>query len=167
MKFAVLAPGQSLTREIAESVRDVPTIAVNRAYELAPWAVALAACDKAWWRKYGAVDFAGRKFCLHKVDARDDIEVVQSPETPMGSSSGLLGLEIAKMMGATEIELYGFDNRGGHFHEPHEAPLRNPTPERFKVFDEQFAQWRRANGRIRVINCTQGSALTAFPCKPG
>jgi len=167
MKFAVLAPGASLTREIAASARHLPTVAVNRAYELAPWAVALAACDKAWWRKYGGEAFAGRKFCLHKVDYRDDVEVVQSPQLPMGSSSGLLGIEVAKLLGADEIDLYGFDNRGGHFHAPHEAPLRNPTPERFKIFDEQFAQWRHANGRVRVVNRTRGSALTAFPCEPG
>lgn len=167
MRFAVLAPGESLTREVAESVRHLPTIAVNRSHELAPWSVALAACDKAWWRRYGATDFAGRKFCIRKVDGRDDIEVVDSPHIPMGSSSGLLGLEVAKMLGATEIELHGFDNRGGHFHEPHELPLRNPTPERFKVFDEQFSQWAHANRGIRVLNRTPGSALTAFPCELG
>lgn len=167
MRFAVLAPGESMTASIAESVRHLPTVAVNRAVELAPWASALAACDKAWWKRYGAQDFAGRKFCIHKVDYRDDIEVVSSPAVPMGSSSGVLGIEVAKMLGATEIELHGFDNRGGHFHAPHEAPLRNPSPERFRVFDDQFRQWARANRTIRVVNRTPNSALTAFPCELG
>lgn len=163
MRFAVLAPGESLTAEVAASTRALPTVAVNRAYELAPWAMALVSCDKGWWRAYGAEHFAGRKFSINKILFREDVEVVKSPNVPTGSSSGVLGLEVAKMLGATEIELHGFDNRGGHFHPPHELPLRNPSPSRFEVFDEQFRQWARANAAIRVVNHTPESALTAFP----
>jgi hypothetical protein len=45
----VAATGPSFTAEVAEACRGYPTIAVNDAYRLFPWADILYASDGAWF----------------------------------------------------------------------------------------------------------------------
>jgi hypothetical protein len=153
----LLAPGPSASITLAESLQGIPLGVVNNAYQLAPWADFLAATDLHWWRKYPqALDFAGRKFSCHTVfgTERVRIEVV---------NSGVLGLECARRMGATEIHLYGFDMHGSHFFGPYANGLKNTAPEKRKLHRDQFKQWgRRYRKTVRVINYTPGSALTCF-----
>ena len=60
MICVILAPGESMSRDLADSVRHLPTIVVSNAYELRPDAMALVANDAAWWRAYQqARTFAG------------------------------------------------------------------------------------------------------------
>jgi hypothetical protein len=49
--------------------------------------------------------------------------------------------------------------RGSHFFGNHPAPLRNTTAKRFTAHIAQFKGWYGP----KVINCTPGSALKAFP----
>jgi hypothetical protein len=61
--------------------------------------------------------------------------------------------------------MLGFDNKGTHFFGPHEAPLKNTQPHRFKTFAAQFGHLanRFKMERIEVLNCTPDTALDKFP----
>ena len=68
---AILAGGKSLTPEAVEHVRGrCRVIAINRAFELAPWADWLYGCDSdRFWRWYPeARDFAGTKIVVRPVN---------------------------------------------------------------------------------------------------
>jgi hypothetical protein len=162
MIFVLLAPGPSLSQALADSVRGFRVGVLTSAYPLAPWAEFLAATDAGFWRKYPeAKDFAGAKYSAAKVG--DEVAQVTTPHVGLSSSSGVLGLEVAKQRGATRILLLGFDHRGTHFFGPYKNGLRN-TPERRRLeHEQQFAQWGRVNKDIEVWNCTEGSALKCFP----
>lgn len=163
MHFVVLAPGPSMSQSVADSVLGDNVICVNNTFELAPWAVALCAQDYRWWRHYrDAENFAGRKFSTNQIEG---VERIQNPAVvATGSSSGLLGIEVARsIFGATSIDLYGFDNHGTHYFGKHPDKLRHTHAARFAVFDQQFKEWARQFKDIRVVNRTPGSALTAFP----
>lgn len=157
--WAVLATGPSMSQELADFVRGkCRAVAVSDAYGLAPWADALVSNDAAWWKAHPeALAFAGRKFCAAHLPGTERIRA-QAPFM-YGVNSGLQGMRVAELLGATSILLLGFDLRGSHFFGPHPAPLRNTSPERFRVHIRQFDHWRGC----QVINCTPGSALTRFP----
>lgn len=159
-----------MSQAVADRVRETcdAVIAVNTAYELAPWADALAANDISWWRKNPqAKEFAGRKYSGNVISG---VERITSPFIGPQSSSGVLGIVatefIAALRGETleTIELHGFDNHGTHYFGPY-TDLRNTKPERFAVFEQQLAalgQSMKKRG-VRIVNKTPGSALTCFP----
>lgn len=152
MRFAVIATGQSLTDDQIEQVKKLPCVAVSNAYERVPNAVALVSADRKWWEHYRPA-FEGRKFSLAKVPDVEQLSLT------MGSNSGLLGMEVAVMLGATSIILLGFDMHGTHYFGPHASPLRNTSDRRFEAFKQQIAGFNK----VPVFNCTPGSALTCFP----
>jgi len=162
MKICILATGPSMSQALADSLRGENCIVVNNAYMLAPWAIALAAQDHAWWMANPeAMRFAGRKFSTNKIEG---VERVHSDFVIRASSSGVLALEVARRLGGRRIELHGFDNRGTHYFGPHPSPLRNTSVARFGVFEQQFAalgaEMKKAG--IRIINKTPNSALRCF-----
>lgn len=162
MIFAVLATGQSLSQAVADSVKDrCQVVAVSDAYRLAPWAEAMASCDAAWWRNNpAALEFGGRKFTsAPDFQGLSELERIQG--VPSHTNSGLLGLMVAVQLGATKILMLGYDMHGTHFFGPHPAPLRNPNAARFEVFKRQFTNYRPRG--VEILNCTPGSALTAYP----
>jgi hypothetical protein len=160
--FAILCTGPSMSQAVADSVRHLRVVAVNNAYELAPWAEALAANDHAWWRKNPeARKFEGRKFSTNTILG---VERLQAPMLVKSDScSGVLALEVAKHLGATRILLYGVDMRGSHYFGEYSNGLLNTTEERRKIHMRQFAAWGRANPSIEVLNATPGSKLACFP----
>lgn len=161
MKFAVLATGPSMSQEVADSVRYLRVVAISDAYKLAPWAEAMVSQDIAWWSANpDAMKFAGRKFSRNNIGG---VERIKTDAVSTSSNSGLFALEVAKRLGATIIELHGFDMHGTHYFGPHPAHLRNTTKDRFEHFQVQFAQWGKQNPQLTVINKTPGSALRAFP----
>lgn len=147
-----------MSQELADFVRGkCSVVAVSDAYKLAPWADALVSNDRVWWSAYpDAKNFAGRKFCGAIASG---LEVIKGAHMGSGLNSGLQGMRVAQMLGATRILLLGFDMSGSHFFGLHPAPLANTTPKRFMKHIEQFKKWRGCP----VINCTPGSALTQFP----
>jgi len=164
MKVAVLATGPSMSQAVADRARAEcdAVVAVNKAMELAPWADALAANDHAWWRANPeAKTFAGRKFSANKIEG---VEQVVSDLVTRQSSSGVLGLHVAQLLGATEVELHGFENRGDHYFGKYPEPLRNTSPSRYSAFEDQLsalgASMKKAG--IRIINRTPDSALRCF-----
>lgn len=163
-QWALLAPGPSASAEQAAQAhaRGLHIGVVNNAFELWPQAYFIAATDGAWWRKNPAAkELPGRKFTMHSVPDVERVKVIPALNTIC--NSGVLALEVAKMLGATRIELYGVDMRGSHFFGPYENGLRNTQPHQRLQHLKQYAKWAKANRDIEVINCTPGSALTCFP----
>lgn len=168
--FFLLAPGESLTAEQCESVRGKGyIIAVSDAVRLAPFADALVAADSKWWRKRLFVpDFKGRKFSANKNLRNIEELPVFDSFINRGSNSGVLAMYAARLLGAREIVLVGYDMHGTHFFGPHEDGLPNTTPERFATFVtyfERMAKLLKSEG-IKAWNATPGSSLKVFPEAP-
>lgn len=157
--WALLAPGPSASAEVAERLKVFPLGTIGCAYQLAPWARFVAASDGKWWRTYPDARQVGTGYTMHTVSG---VEHVRIPQLGV-VNSGVLGLEVAKRLGATRILLCGFDMHGTHFFGPYRNGLGNTTEARRKVHLGQYAQWQRLNRRIEVVNLTEGSALTYFP----
>ena len=163
MIVAVLCTGPSMSQGVADSVRHLPTIAVNSSYELAPWAEAIAAIDARWWTQNpGAKLATGRKFSGSKVVG---VEQINSVAITSGTCSGVLALEVAKVLGATRIVMLGVDFHGTHYFGPYPKPLSNTSESYRRVHRNQFKHWANSNKAIEVINCTEGSQLDVFPIR--
>lgn len=151
-----------MSQELADFVRGkCKVVAVSDAYKLAPWADALVSNDSNWWSHHPeARNFAGRKFSAANVGG-----VERLPHTGAfqgGTNSGLQGMRVAHMLGATKILLLGFDlnaSKGAHFFGSHPPTMRNTTLQRFAVHIRQFDKWKGCE----VSNCTPGSSLVRFP----
>lgn len=158
-EFDLLAPGPSMSPDLAASLRGRRVGVVGNCFELAPWAEFVAANDLSWWAAYpAAMKFAGRRFSSHKI-----VGVEQLQSSRHNWNSGVLALAVAAWMGATVVRLHGFDMHGSHYFGPYENGLRNTPRDRREVHKQQYAQWGRQNRSVSVINCTPGSALTCFP----
>jgi hypothetical protein len=161
MRYVLLAPGPSMSQQLADSVRHMPRGAINNAYELAPDADFLAANDMAWWRNHPkAHDFAGRKFSANQIPK---VERVLNSVVVCHSNSGVLALECARQMGATEIIMLGFDFHGTHFFGSYKNGCSNTQENKRLVHHKQFDQWAKSNKKIKVVNCTPNSRLMVFP----
>ena len=78
-------------------------------------------------------------------------------------NSGVLGLEVARLKGASRILLLGFDMHGTHFFGPYTNGLSNTSEAKRRMHLAQYARWAKRNRDIEVFNCTPGSALQCFP----
>jgi hypothetical protein len=149
-----------MSAELMDQVRGYSVIVVNGAFRLAPWALALAANDSAWWQANpDAMQFAGEKVSFNSIPGV--MRLVANGMTP-STNSGVLGLQVASHFGATSIVMIGADFHGDHFFGKYEGRLKNATPERRKLHARQFEAWA-AVSRIPVWNATPGSALRVFP----
>ena len=82
---------------------------------------------------------------------------------PSSFCSGVAGLQVAKMLGATRMFLLGVDMAGGHYFGDYVKPLNNPSPSRIEFHKRQFAAWGEWNPQIEVLNCNPASHLRCFP----
>lgn len=165
MRFFILAPGPSMSQSVADAMKGLNVGAVNNCYELAPWADFLAATDAAWWAKNpAALDFAGKKFTAATlgVEYRDRVKRISTVGVYCNSNSGVLALECAKVMGAREIVLLGFDMHGTHYFGAYTNGLSNTSESRRTIHHRQFLTWKLLNPEIKVINCTPNTALKHF-----
>lgn len=152
----ILAPGPSASAALAHALPR-PLGVVTSAFELAPWADFLAATDMDFWRKYPAAkDFPGRRFAIHIVPGTERIpmEIV---------NSGVLALEVARRLGATRVNLHGFDQQGTHYFGPYRNGLKNTPPDKRRMHIKQFRTWAKRYPGVQVVNRTAGSALPWFP----
>lgn len=163
MIAAVLCTGPSLTAEQVEAVRVLPiVVAVNNAYQLAPWAHALAAIDARWWSVYPeAKQFAGRKFSANRIDGVE--QMIRQGHLQSDTCSGVIGLEAAKLLGATRVLMLGLDFKGSHYFGHYPSPLSKTPPHQWAVHRRQFGFWRKHNTDVEVVNCSPGTALDVFP----
>jgi hypothetical protein len=163
MIFAVLATGPSLTSAVVDEVRGrAKVVAVSDAYRLASWADALVSTDHSWWRQHPeASAFKGRKFS--GMVAYQNVDGVEKLAGENATNSGLLGVKVAVLMGATKVLLCGFDlhSPGQHFFGRHGGSLRSTTAQRMEAFKRQFERYQPRG--VEIINCTPGSALRVYP----
>lgn len=95
-----------------------------------------------------------------------------SPTIRHGKSSGHAAISLAIAMGATRVELHGFDMRvvdgREHHHQEYEGRQRNLSIYADRFLPE-FAGWNEAAKRagVSVVNATPGSALREFPMLEG
>lgn len=160
MEVVLLAPGPSMSQELADSFRGRCVGAVGNCFQIAPWADFMVGQDLKWWRAYPeAKEFVGRKFSANAVEGVEQVKGALSHW-----NSGVLGLYTAvHMIGATRILLYGFDMRGSHYFGPYTNGLGNTPPHRRLVHMNQYRAFAMKYTDIEVLNCTPGSALDCFP----
>lgn len=184
---AILATGPSLDREDIEAARRAgfSAIAVNNAYEYAPWAEILYAADRKWWESYGeagalggpgALAFRGLKVTImeptdpcilrighggtHGFDLRPD-------HVRTGSNSATQAAHIAVHGGARRIVLLGCDCRApvagpAHCFGDHDWRKRKDSP--YELFLEGWRKFAAELPKtVEIINCTPGSAIDCFP----
>jgi hypothetical protein len=182
-RWIIAGSGPSLTPAVAEQLREQRVIAVNDAYKLLPFAVALYAADADWWdHNQGAQDFAGEKWSCwtvaHEIQARKRIAKAwgvklisgyrgavfskDPSRVAYGLHSGFQATGIAIHRGASFIVLVGFDMRGTHFFGEHQRPLRQRPS-----FGKWISVWEQAMRSLpqglRIVNATPGSALLPVP----
>lgn len=160
--WAVLATGPSLSQAVADAVRGrCKVAAVSDSIRLAPWADVLVSADRAWWDFHGEkLDFAGPRYGV--MPDFQQINGVERFKAPSGTNSALVATMVAVSLGATKVLLCGVDlhSPGDHFFGRHPAGLKSTPAKRLEVFKEQFARYRPKG--VEIVNCTPGSALTAY-----
>ena len=161
-RWFVIAPGPSMSLELADRLRGENVVAVNNAYELAPWAAALVANDRTWWDEHPeAMEFAGRKFCTKTISGT---ERHRGKGVGGDANSGMLGIDVAlEVFGASEILLLGFDFHGTHFFGPYTNGCSNTTPASRDRHRRQMKAWRLLHPKAQVLNLTPDTALDVFP----
>lgn len=159
-RCVLLAPGPSMTEEIARSATADIVGVVNNVFRLRDRATFLAANDRAWWAEYPeALRYEAARYSCNRIAGVGQIGGGSSQW-----NSGVLALEVAACLGATYIELYGFDMHGSHFFGPYENGLGNTRPDRREVHQKQYGTWKIKHPGITVVNRTPGSQLRAYPC---
>lgn len=188
----VVAPGPSLTPEVAEQCRGHKVMAVNDAYKLVPFADYLFAYDGEWWKvNRGCPNFNGEKWStqgtktnsdgslfddkrqvaedygLKLVKGRPGEEFSRDPNfISYGGNSGFGAVQLVKHWWFNPILLVGFDMKSvdgkSHFFGEHKHPLKRAG--NFKRWVDRFTKAAKTiPAHIEIINCTPGSALTCFP----
>ena len=183
---ALLGGGPSLTQAQVDLLRGrCGVIAINNAYELAPWADLLYFCDEKWWRwhheKPGYKAFAGIKVTLENpkvIAAEPAVKSVQNlgrnglcefrHGLHTGKNGGYQAIDLAVHLGAKRILLLGYDMRPAEdgrlqWHKGH--PIKgNPRQyeEHMLPMFPSLVQPLAKRG-VEVLNCTPKSALKVFP----
>ncbi len=156
-------------------------LVVNNAYQLAPWASWLYACDQNWWDEYAhdvANTFQGELWTNARRAAAElginRIDIAAPPERFAGLSTkpgvihggwngGYQAINLALHFGAKRIVLLGYDLHGTHFFGEYSNPLLARHSRDFKQWMASFKTIDPAHYGVEIINCTPGSALTHFP----
>jgi len=155
-------------------------IAINNSYQIAPWADVVYGCDRIWWQWHEdeVQHHQGLKLTISRNAALkyDWVTWIEGEATSNGLSkrsnyivSGRIGgyqaINLAVNFGATKILLIGYDmrniNGASHWHGDHPNRQRPYWGTRIKHFKNMLPDLEERN--IKVINCSQGSALDAFP----
>lgn len=178
---AILGSGESMSQAVADSVRHLPRIAINKTSDLALDAEYIFAADAMFWQcnldyeQRSGIKVSTQQRMRIRPNVPRWVEVMQwggisgFDERPgylrSGSNSGYQALHLAASMGARRILLFGFDCHGGHWHGPHERPLDNPNGHAFDSWIKAFRKLAPilAGKGIEVENCTPGSRLDCFP----
>jgi hypothetical protein len=168
-----LGTGPSLSGADVQRVQGQRVIAINNAYQLAPWADVLYACDVKWWRwHHGAPTFAGRKYMLQpSCAAYPEVQALRNTgpaglETDpsglrTGHNSGYQAINLAVHLGARRIVLLGYDMQGDHFFGRHPDQSKPPFHRCLPVFATLLDPLAALG--VTVFNCTRRTALTCFP----
>jgi hypothetical protein len=179
----LLGGGPSLAGFEFERLRGRRTIAINRAFEFAPFADLLFSMDSTfyqWCHKFKSgtfLAFAGARVFLDTLNFPfgSEIHYIRSaglqgyPASLKGgiyssNNSGYGALQIAICLGANPIYLLGFDMHDegpAHFHDGYPGKFTARPNKSFRRAFEALAPQLQAKG-IRVINLNQTSGLRCF-----
>lgn len=176
-------------RDAAPAVRKA--IAINTTFRRAPWADMIYGCDATWWRcpdPHTGVPYvqearatcdpgcefwtqdpqAVREFGLNYIESRPLSGLSRRPGViHQGGNGAYQAMNLAFLAGARRLVLLGVDMKGEHWHGPH-VGLANPPKWIFTRWMEAFAELGgdlREEG-VHVLNCSPGSALSAFDRAP-
>lgn len=165
--------------------RGVPSIAVNDAYLLAPWADVLYFADERWWHWHKDKEpyraFAGLKvciepscnfineprvFCLKNYGQVDGRGVSEKPDgLATGSAGGYQAINFAYLAGATRILLLGFDGDTGskqtHFFGDHPIPTSKSWLQGLPYLMQKLNDVLKAKG-VDIVNCSATSVFSCF-----
>ncbi len=181
----ILGGGPGLNNVDIERLRGQHVIAVNHAFQLAPFADAMFFNDKAFYMNHSTqlLDFAGMKVTTCKAEpvfSAPGIRVLHRENSPHGisrdpgfltwnTSSGACAIGLAVHFGARKIILMGYDMRRiGSFCNWHEEQAGVPAPKAkdpYKRFLVPFPHIARDLKGLNIVcvNATPDSALTEFP----
>ena len=180
--------GESLTNKQVDRViwarrlNRIRIIGVNNAYEKFRNSLdVLYAADFRWWSwHWGDVEsLLCAKVTVDKAAKKEwpSLLYLEPTEEPIthtlegfdpdpshlrtGKNGGYQAIHLAAHYGAKRILLIGYDQKGGHWHEPHRVPQAD-------IFDLCRRFWptlatAMVERGIEVINCSPGSALETFP----
>lgn len=151
-------------------------IAVNNAYEIAPWADLLYFADVGWfrWNKDNLAGFPGLEKVTRQKLPRNDMNIglvrhdkvsalSRDPGAVAGHCGGANAINLAFLHGADPIVLLGFDMRHGNWHDRHQRKAAAGVyVEKFIPAIERMATELEREG-VAVLNATPGSALRCFP----
>lgn len=184
--IACVAGGTSLSLSqvraigIARARDDIRVIAINDAVYPCWFADLLYACDREWLDHHrGVPGFEGRRVTLSsgRLEPYPDADwlMATGPEgfepDPGGlrtaGMSGYQALNLCAHLGASRVLLVGYDARGGtkdHWFGQHPDECRR---EILRPFEKRAHHYDKIAGPlldrgIDVVNCTPGSAITAF-----
>lgn len=139
-------------------------IAVNCAWEAAPWCDVIYAGDFKWWEAYHDEIYTD---CV-RVCANDNARIFgcENHKTDTSFNSGANAIRYAVKIGATDIDLIGYDcslKNGIHFHGKHER-VDNPDENSVKRWSRQFAivASECKNAGVRVTNRSSYTDLECF-----
>lgn len=175
----ILGGGPGLALVEPERLRGRHLIAINNAaVDFAPWADVAYWADRRWleWNLAGLARHSGAykvtraapseppPFTVHRLRHDRLSALSRDPAAVAGYCGGGNGVNLAYLMGAARIVLFGFDMRPlGHWHGGHPVESK-PTnyAERYIPALRRMAAELARDG-VEVINATPGSALDCWP----
>lgn len=177
----LVASGPSAGEADLERCRGWPTIVVNDAWRLAPWADVLYACDYEWWKFHHAdveAMFHGERWTQsgEAANAYGLKRILGKPATGLSTdpawvhynlNSGGQAMNLAYHFGARRFVLVGYDmgpsGKRTHFFGDHPKGLRNDSlwPHFVRAFGVIADDCRRLG--LEVVNTSPISRLRCFP----
>jgi len=179
----IIASGPGLTKEQVghvKAVGGVKVIAINRSFEIAPWADVIYMGDLQAWKAYvkqvrKVCPGASLWTCDHQAETHYQLNRMKGVNRPglglnvlhTGGNSGHQAINLAFLFGCRRILLLGFTMRVidgcKHWHPDHPAPLTQVVlPDEWRHKFTKMADDLKAHG-CSVLNCDPLSALTCFP----
>lgn len=172
----IVAGGPSVATAGVERIRG-RIIAVKHAALLLPNADVLFWAGRSWHEEFPAVleRHSGRYKIKRKVDdgipegilqidrAQNPVALSTDPQSLGGYCAGGSALNLAFLLGASEIILLGFDFGGRHWFGDHPQPVeRDAAHARHMAAIEAMAPALKDRG-VAVFNCSTVSRLVCFP----
>jgi hypothetical protein len=175
MKVLITASGPSLMKAHIDYAKDKVDlgIAISDSYLLYPSADILFSSNDRWYTIKQPV-FKGNKYCLcHTpeadvyVEGREGVGFSSGPYVHYGRNSGFAAINLALLLGGTEIYLLGYDmglsiNGARHFFGEHPKPLNRDSPYNKFIKEFKLALPSLDNFKATVVNCTEGGNLDVF-----
>lgn len=180
---AIIASGYSVKKQdVTQLAGRLPTLAIKKNIEIAPFADVVYGCDAPWWQSVkGLPNYSGLRLSynfaacrefpdIKRIEIKDKKSEVLLFDEPAsvgsGGNSGFQALNIALQFGAAGVMLIGFDMMGDHWYGRNNWPsANNPT---FEIFKRWVSAFNAAKSQtdamgIEIVNTSAKSAITAFP----